>query len=709
MKVEEWLGANNTIGIDIFKKKYLQEGETFDQWLDRVSGGDKDVKKLILEKKFLFGGRILSNRGRNIGTLSNCYVIGLKDDSIESIYDVAKASAQTYKAGGGVGIDITKLAPKGAKVNNAAKTTSGAVSFIDLFTTTTGLIGQNGRRGALMVSIGCDHPDIEDFISLKTDVNKATTANLSIRVSDDFMNAVVNGEKWITSFTRPETGETITKEYDAKELFQKFCDANYDYGEPGLLFWDRIEEYNLVSKYKEFKFAGVNPCAEEPLPDGGACLLGSMNLATYVKDGDFDYTTFGKDVKVAIKALNDVQEEGISQHPLDKQQKMARDWRQVGLGIMGLGDLFIKMNVAYGSPKSLEIADHIGKCMAVNALQASISIGETKPFPKFDKKNITNSSFYKEHLHFDCESMANSQLLTIAPTGTISTMLGVSGGIEPLFALEYERTTKSLHSEEFTYKVIPPIVQEARDKGMTDGLVCSADIDYNDRIRMQAVWQKHIDASISSTINLPENFPREKIADLYISAWRAGLKGVTVFRDGCKRVGILKTKEETIPNEHEIIGIRKTVQTGCGKLHVVGMFDRETGNLAELYLNRGREGGCQSFMVGLSRMTSLAARNGVPIEDIVDQLTSCTTCPSYAVRRAVHKDTAPGNCCPTAVGNALIEMRREVMGLEFKQKPITIESPIKKEGDVCPECGAKLVHENGCISCKSCGAYSKCD
>jgi ribonucleoside-diphosphate reductase alpha chain len=706
MKVEEWVGQNNVLGATIWKDKYQHGDETFEQWLDRVSGGDKEVRKLIAKKRFLFGGRILANRGTgNRGTTSNCFTYAV-EDSIESIYDCAKKMAQTYRAGGGVGVDISSLAPMGAKVNNSARTTSGAVSFIDVFTTTAGVIGVNGRRSALMVSISCDHPDVDEFIKLKTDINKATTANLSIRVSDDFMKAVENDEDWFCAFTRKETGECISKVFKAKELFQLFCDANYDYGEPGLLFWDTIQKYNMLVNYPDFKYCGVNPCGELPLPDGGACLLGSMNLAEYVKDNQFDIETFKIDVATAITALDTVQKEGIDLLPLDANKKVAKDWRPLGLGIMGLGDMLIKMNIPYGSPQSLTLCESIADAMATAAIKQSMKIGEESgSFPKFNAKQTASSPFYILHMgETPIKAMSNAQLLAIAPNGSIATMLGITGGIEPLYALEYDRTTKSLHGGEVSYKVIPTVVQEARDKGYVDGLVCSADIDYKARIDMQSIWQHHFDNSISSTVNLPHDFPREDVGELYKYAWKTGLKGITIFRDGCKRAGILTT-DKSAPEEHEIVGVRRTVRTGCGNLHIIGMFDRESGALSEIFLAKGSNGGCLSFMTGLSRMISLSARNGASLESIIDQLSSCPTCPSYAVRRATEKDTAPGNCCPSAIGKALVEMSSEVKGFNLKKKRIDNS---KKVTNPCPQCGAELVYTNGCRSCPEC-AWSKCD
>lgn len=260
MDVKEWLG-NNKLGIDIWEKKYRYENESFDEWLDRVSGGNENIKKLIKEKKFLFGGRILANRkipGNK--TYSNCYVISPPEDNLESIFDAAKKLARTFSYGGGCGIDIGKLCPKDARVNNTAKKSSGAVSFMDLYNLTTGLIGQAGRRGALMLSMPVNHPDIEDFVNLKSDLNKITNANISVRVDDEFMNAVKNNGDYKLTFTRPESGETISKTVNAKNLFHKICEMNWNYAEPGILFWDTIAKHNLLVNDDRFEYAGTNPC-----------------------------------------------------------------------------------------------------------------------------------------------------------------------------------------------------------------------------------------------------------------------------------------------------------------------------------------------------------------------------------------------------------------------------------------------------------------
>ena len=322
----------------------------------------------------------------------------------------------------------------------------------------------------------------------------------------------------------------------------------------------------------------------------------------------------------------------------------------------------------------------------------------------------------------DNYGLRNSQLLTIAPTGTLSTMLGVSGGIEPIFANYYERKTESLHGHEEYYKVYTPIVKSymeenniSDDSELPEFFVTAQTINYEDRIDMQAVWQRHIDASISSTVNVTNDFTVEDVMDLYTSAWSSGLKGVTIFRDGCKRTGVLSTNSdhsegelgrgEIIKASDKCIGKKRTLRTGCGTLHCEAFFDPETRELREVYLSKGSTGGCNNFMIGLSRMISLSARGGIDIYAIVDQLKSSGTCPSYAVRSATKRDTSVGSSCPVAVGEALIAMYEEMQNkpISAKKKSENVASEAK-----CPECGNELTFEGGCNTCKNCG-YSKCN
>ena len=750
MTIQEWLGADNQLGIDIWHKKYQYNDESFDSWLERVSNGSEAVKKLILEKKFLFGGRILASRGiQNINpdaktTYSNCYVLDAPYDNLESIFDCAKNLARTYSYGGGVGIDLSRLAPKGSKVRNAAKESSGAVSFMDLYSMVTGLIAQAGRRGALMISMDCDHPDIEDFIDIKNDLDKVTKANISVKVTDDFMEAAINNNTYELSFTREETGETVTKTVNARDLLMKLAHNNWDMGEPGVLFWDRIRDWNLLSEYENFEYAGVNPCAEEPLPAGGSCLLGSLNLAEFVTDGDFDFDALNNAARDATIALNEVLDEGLPLHPLQIQRESVRDWRQIGLGVFGIADMLIKLGIKYGSDESLALCDTIARCILNNAICASAELADhyNNCFPKFDINNTRQSDFYRSVVWGGTDEMVcvnglrNSQLLTIAPTGTLSTMLGVSGGIEPIFANSYTRKTESLHGEDHYYKVYTPIVAEymaahdiKREEDLPEFFVVSKDLDHNARINMQSVWQRYIDASISSTVNLPYEATPEDVFNIYVDAWAAGLKGITVFRDGCRRASILSTgssddkkqeeqatalqRGEVVAAHDNVVGKKRKLTTGCGSLHVTAFFDATTGDLMETYLSKGSTGGCNNYMIGLSRMISLAARSGCNIRDIIDQLSSTGVCPSYAVRKATKHDTSKGSCCPMAVGNALLEMWKEMQkelntyehkSANYHVKPSeTVSDHVIK----CPECGEPIIHEGGCDICKACG-WSKC-
>ncbi len=437
-------------------------------------------------------------------------------------------------------------------------------------------------------------------------------------------------------------------------------------------------------------------------------------------------------------------------HPLQEQRDSVRDWMQIGLGIFGLADMLIKMEIRYGSKESIELCDVIGQEMACQAIKTSSFLAEDYgTYPKYNKDAILKSEFFKNHVdqfnrdYISNDGLRNSQLLTIAPTGTLSSMLGVSGGIEPIYANYYERKTESLHGYDEYYKVYTPIVKVYMDKHrlkdeseLPDYFVTAQTLDYKERIDMQSIWQRHIDASISSTVNVPNNFTVEDVEKLYLYAWKRGLKGVTIFRDGCARTGILSTnskKDSTTKNESysiselprgmvikaddNCIGRKRTLHTGCGTLHCEAFFDPNNGDLLETYFSKGSSGGCNQFMIGLSRMISLSARGGIDIYSIVDQLKSSGTCPSYAVRTATKHDTSKGSSCPVAIGNALIDMYEETINdiyvededeTDVHEKIEVVNNKINNMIAKCPQCGGNLIFEGGCNTCKDCG-WSKCD
>ena len=721
MELKDW--NLSKLGEDIWHNKYQQNNESFDDWIKRVSGGNEQVAQLIVDKKFLFGGRILSNRGiqgRGI-TYSNCYVVKPPEDSIEGIYEAAMKLARTFSYGGGCGIDISNLREKDAEVHNAAKTTSGAVSFMPVFEQTARVIGQNGRRGALMISMDCDHPDIHDFIDAKLD-NKLEKCNISVKMGDKDME-------------------------NREDVIEHIAHNNWDWAEPGILYWDTIRDYNMLNKFEDFEYAGVNPCAEEPLPAGGSCLLGALNLSAFVeapfsKTPAFNLPEFKSAVRIAIRALNDVLDEGLPLHPLTEQQESVRDWRQIGLGIMGFGDMLLMLGYNYDSQNALKMIKLIGQTLVQTGLDESCKLAQEKgAFPKCDGDKLLDSNFIRWHYEnktitkdladrIHTFGLRNSQLFTIAPTGSISTMLGVTGGVEPIFATHYTRKTESLHGEEKYYDVYTPIIQYMLDNKVIDKLqvntiATAQTINPFDRVQVQGKWQEYIDASISSTVNLVEDTSEETIFQLYVAAWECGCKGLTVYRAGCKKEGVLtvdKPKEEKVPTPSENtiqIPIVDTdinnctahgtkIMTGCGSLWITAYFHNETGQLCHIFLDKGSKGGCNSFMIGLSRLISLAGKKGATVDEIVDQLNSVPACPSYVVRTKTKGDTSPGKCCPSAIANALKQLNNNfVINHIFEQHPVEVEEE-KIEIAKCPNCGADLAYTGGCITCFECG-YSKCD
>ena len=719
MELKDW--NLSKLGEDIWHNKYQQNNESFDDWIKRVSGGNEQVAQLIVDKKFLFGGRILSNRGikdRGI-TCSNCYVIKPVEDNIESIFDTAGKLARTFSYGGGCGIDISNLREKGAEVHNAAKTTSGAVSFMDVFELAARVIGQNGRRGALMISMDCDHPDIHDFIDAKLD-NKLEKCNISVRMGDKDME-------------------------NREDVLEHIAHNNWDWAEPGILYWDTIRDYNMLNKFEDFEYAGVNPCAEEPLPAGGSCLLGALNLSAFVeapfsKTPAFNLPEFKSAVRIAVRALNDVLDEGLPLHPLPEQRETVRDWRQIGLGIMGFGDMLLMLGYNYDSQNALKMIKLIGETLVQTGLDESCKLAQEKgAFPKCDGDKLLDSNFIKWHYEnktikkdladrIHTFGLRNSQLFTIAPTGSISTMLGVTGGVEPIFATHYTRKTESLHGEEKYYDVYTPIIQYMLDNKVIDKLqvktiATAQNINPFDRVQVQGKWQEYIDASISSTVNLVEDTSEETIFQLYVAAWECGCKGLTVYRAGCKKEGVLtvdKPKEEKPPVTENTIQIPivdtdinnctahgTKIMTGCGSLWITAYFHNQTGQLCHIFLDKGSKGGCNSFMIGLSRMISYAGKLGGTVDGICDQLRSVPACPSYAVAKSKGK-TSPGTCCPSAIAVALEKLNMEfVTNHIFEQHPVEVQEE-KIEIAKCPNCGKDLAHTGGCITCFECG-YSKCD
>ena len=731
MTVEEWLN-NNELSINIFNKKYRYNNESFEEFLDRVSHGYTPIKELIRNKKFIFGGRILANRGvpnRHL-SLSNCYVITPPEDNLESIVDTAKKLARTYSYGGGCGIDVSKLAPKGAVVHNAAKTTTGAVSFMDFFSYITGLICQEGRRGALMISIDCNHPDLIEFINLKSQKDICTKANISVRVSDKFMQAVLNDLDYTLSYYRPEGNQTIEKTIKAKEIFHLLALRNWEWAEPGILYWDRIQGYNLLDN-TGFKYAGVNPCAEEPLPAGGSCLLGSINLSEFVinpftNNAKIDYEALEEATSISIVGLNQVLIEGLNFHPLKEQQETVRNLRQIGLGTLGLADMLIKLGITYGSNESINTIKEVYKTIATMAIKQSLELAKSHScYPVCDKDKLIESNFIK-NLKLDEATLNeikeyglyNSQLLTCAPTGSIGTMLEVSTGVEPNFALHYTRRTQSLDGKDSYYEVNARILADYLTLFDTTEIpnyfVTSSDIKPLRRIKVQSELQKYIDASISSTINLPKEATVEEVEDIYINAWKYGLKGVTIYRSGCKREGIL-TVDKPVDIQNTVAPKRpKELEAdfylvkskGQQFIVLVGLLNNKPYEIFAFRPNMSISvDNHKGTIIKKSKMHYSFKSQFVEIGDLQlrnedTEEKAATLYASMLLRHGIDikyiiKTAKKVNDNITSFSSAMCRVLSKYIPKETLK-------------DKCPDCGGELIREGGCIHCKNCG-YSKCE
>ena len=714
----EWLDKNQ-LSYDIWDKKYRVNNESFDQWLDRVSGKDGDIRRLIKEKKFLFGGRTLANRGTDKGSFSNCYSHGYIEDSLDGIMDAAKNIAMTFKAQGGQGLSLSKIRPKGAMIGGKFKS-DGIVPFMEIFNTVTESVSQGGsRKGALLMSLDINHPEAETFMTIKSDLKKINKANLSMEIDDFFMYNVLS--------------ESIK---DNKK-FDLLCEQACKYAEPGVIYTNRFRDYNLMEKVDEYQIETCNPCGEQPLPKHGACNLASINLSAYVlnpytQDVKFDYDALIHDMYNIVRAMDDVLEENLPNHALPEQREMAEKYRNVGIGVMGIHDMFIKFGFKYGGKHSVVLLADIMGIIFRSAVYASVDLASQRgSCSGYDSRiwdsEIIQTSFEKEQIEKfkEVNMLRNCSLISVAPCGSIGTMLNVSTGIEPWFSTHYTRHTKSLNGEQETsYEVWAPVVKEAMDRNwFPDTIVTANDIDYESRINIQAAVQRYCDTAISSTLNLPKTTTPEDIKNIYIKAWEAGLKGVTVYVDG-SRDPILSTdntptmveKEEARRFNNISPVSRKTMGTtygathckkcACGTLYITTNMDKG-GNLVELFTHTSKGGICQANLAAVTRMISLGLRSGLKIDEIEDQLKGIH-CPACQLTRAKgnHVD---GMSCPDIMAKTIREfLTNEIkpcMNSKTSQQNTTI---IKDGGKKCPECGETIVNTGGCISCPSCG-WSKCN
>ena len=712
---------------------------------------EQEFFDMMANLEFLPNSPTLMNAGRPLGQLSACFVLPI-EDTMEGIFDSVKNAALIHKSGGGTGFSFNRLRPKGSSVNSTGGVASGPVSFMKVFNAATEAVKQGGtRRGANMGILRVDHPDIMEFITCKQDNADITNFNISVALTESFMEAVENGEEY--DLIDPRNNE-VKRRLNAREVFDLMVKMAWKNGEPGIIFIDRINRDNITPELGEIE--STNPCGEQPLLPYEACNLGSINLSAMVKEGEsgpeVDYDKLRDTVHKAVHFLDNVID--VNNYPLPEIDKMTRGTRKIGLGVMGWADLLLILGIPYNSQAAVNLAEEIMGFIDYESKQESERLASVKGvFPYYDK------SIYKD----SGRKLRNATTTTIAPTGTLSIIAGVSSGIEPLFAVSF---IKNVMDGTELVEVNPHFKKVAMDEGfyseelmraiakkgslrdiegvpqdIKDIFVTSHDISPEWHVKMQAAFQNHTDNAVSKTVNLRHEATIEEVAEVFWLAYRTGCKGVTIYRDGSRdmqvlNIGSVKGKEakneespsscdgcsvanKTIyknikprPRPEVTTGFTEKFKIGCGNLYVTVNYD-ENG-ICEVFTNTGRAGGCPSQSEATSRLVSIALRSGVDEAAIVEQLKGIR-CPS-TIRQKGLKVLS----CPDAIGRLIQKVMNHRNGHDEKNAEITNEvanlstpKPTAKtfvQGTslkTCPECGSVVEHEGGCVVCRNCG-YSKC-
>ena len=736
---------DNELAIDVLRSKYLAPGETgpLQMW-NRIARAMASVEtdnelwydrffSLLMDFKFIPGGRVMHGAGREEArrkpTLSNCYVIPIEDDSLDGIYRCLSESAMVYRTGGGVGTDLSVLRPKGATVNATVDQSPGCTAFMNLLSESTNAVSQAGRRGALMLTLRVDHPDIEDFITIKNDSSrtKVQYANISVLITHEFMDAVLSDG----DFDLQWSGK-VFRTVKARELWNKIITNAHASAEPGIIFWDTMREYHNVEYANPL--TSTNPCGEQPLASYTACNLGNLNLVKFVReDCSLNVNDLADSTRIATRFLDNVIEYNMKRHALPKIMDAVASDRRVGLGITGLADALVAMGLRYDSDEALDAVEKIMQTICYNAYETSIDLAQEKgAFPLFDYEGISKSKFIQALPTRICDKiekfgLRNCTLITMPPVGTGSIVAETTSGIEPIFCTSYKRRVKQADGETFReYKVYHPLIKQlyGGDDDLPNHVVTAHSIDPFFRVKMQGVIQRYTDSSISSTLNLPEDTSVETVANIYITAYKEGLKGVTVYREG-SREGILQSdasavsEEAAKPKDEEECpragyhprqrpavtrGVTARVRTGEGNIYVT--INEDDKGLCEVFSTIGKAGGnAAAQSEAISRLISLALRSGIDPLEVIRELKGISGPTPVWENGELILST------PDAIGKALERYVQRRTG-EYAQIPEEV-SPTKVTGDnakalgTCPECGATTVHESSCLTCKHCG-WSKC-
>ena len=698
----------------------------------------------------------LMNAGRDLQQLSACFVLPV-EDSIEGIFDAVKWTAMIHKSGGGTGFSFSRLRPRNDFVQTTTGIASGPVSFMKIFNAATEEVKQGGtRRGANMGMLRVDHPDIMDFITCKADMVSVTNFNISVAITEAFMRALDKGEDF--ELISPRTGE-IAGHLNARQVFDTIVDNAWKNGDPGLVFLDRINAGRANPVPAMGPVEATNPCGEQPLYPFDSCNLGSINLARFVQQGpsgpDVDWERLGRCVATAVRCLDNVID--MNRYPVPQIQQVSNEVRRIGLGIMGWADLLIELGIPYNSQPALDKANEVMSFIQQRADDASETLAaERGVFPAWEK-SIYGPQGEKRRLR-------NSTRTTIAPTGTISIIAGCSSGIEPLFAICFERnvldgtrlvdvnpTFERIAKQEGFYS--PELMAKVADSNSIQDFseipahvrrvfVTAHDVGPEWHVRIQAAFQNYTDNAVSKTINFPHEATREDVARAYLLAYEEQCKGITIYRDGSRDVQVLSTGHTaavrasqgsvpTLPDPENqesasgsrqvrsrprvMHGVTERIRTGHGTLYVTLNMDDE-GHPFELFSNLGKAGGCDSAQLeAISRLVSLALRSGISPREVIDQLRGITCCPTWddgvqvrsapdAVALALERHTGRDEPAP--------EEQAHPYALQMGFFPTTngngsTNGQAKSSKQLCPDCSGILTWAEGCLTCHSCG-FTKC-
>jgi len=716
----------------------------------RAAYWEEEFFQLMARLEFLPNSPTLMNAGRELQQLAACFVLPV-EDSIEGIFDAIKHTAIIHKTGGGTGFSFSRLRPEGDRVRTTMGVASGPVSFLKVFDAATEAIKQGGtRRGANMGILDVTHPDIEKFITLKADLRTLTNFNISVAVTDEFMRAVEEDREY--ELINPRTGEAVGRRR-ARYIFDLMVENAWLCGDPGLVFLDRINADNPTPHLGNIE--ATNPCGEQPLLPYESCTLGSINLARFVRDDGgrprLDWERLARVVPVCVRFLDDVID--MNRYPIPQIEEATKRTRKIGLGIMGWADLLLQLRIPYDSEEALALAEEVMRFVQEKANEASLALGEERgPYPAWEGSR-----------HYPRFPYRNATRTTIAPTGTISIIADCSSGIEPLFSLAFFRhhyldpadpgkltrlrevnkhfvavaQAEGFYSEELMDYLAaggrlrdrPEVPEWAKRVFVT-----AHDIAPEWHVRMQAAFQRHTDNAVSKTINFPREATREDVARAYWLAYREGVKGITVYREGSREVSVLShaaanvrgPEQETPEVAREVGGLptrprpyrerlpdeRRSIthkfQVGDQEGYItVGLY--EDGRPGEIFIKMAKEGSTVSgLMDAVALLTSVALQYGVPIEDLARKLKNtrfepygptnnpripwATSVLDY-IFRWLEMKFGPGQPAATAA-----------RGDEPLDPAMT---PAEETGMTCPDCGALLVYQEGCLLCRSCG-YNKC-